>query len=198
MICHDSLFPNGPAAGSGGRRRVRETRSWKAAFAVFATALFYLAGCSTEDPRLQSLREQFVLRAEPQQPTTIADAKTKVAENPRVEFVGRIAKDEFDAFTPGQASFLVTEILPDEPGHGGKDHAENCPFCKRKAAEAPRAVVHLVDAAGETLKVDARKLFGIESGDTVVIRGTGELMAELDLFVVTADGIYVRRSEGGH
>jgi hypothetical protein len=166
--------------------------AWLSRCALFAAALFCLQGCSTEDPRLQSLREQFVLRAMPRQPTTIADAKAKVAEDPRVEFVGRIAANEYEAFAPGEASFLVTEILPDDHGHDGTQHADNCPFCKRRAAEAPRAAVRFVDAAGETLALDARKLFGIEAGDTVVIRGTGELLAELDVFVVTADGIYPR------
>lgn len=35
--------------------------------------------------------------------------------------------------------------------------------------------------------------FGIQVGDTVVIRGHGEVLAELDMFQVTADGIYVQQ-----
>ncbi len=182
MICRRSLLPSVQTV---------KTRWLRAGCALFAAAMFCLPGCSTEDPRLQSLREQFVLRSEPTESTTIADAKAKLAENPHVNFVGRIAADEHQAFTRGRASFLVTEILPDEHGHGGKDHADNCPFCKRKAAEAPRAAVQFVDESGETLAVDARKLFGIEPGDTVVIRGTGELVTELNLLVVTADGIFL-------
>ena len=119
------------------------------------------------------------------------------ATKPNVLFVGRVAADEHETFVPGQASFLVTEILAGEQGHGGKDHADNCPFCKRKAAAAPRAAVQFLDAAGQTLDIDGRKLFGIAPGDTVVIRGTGELQTELDLFLVTADGIYVRPSGAG-
>lgn len=186
MICHPSLILNIPT--------VRNTRL-RAGCALFVAALCCLPGCSTEDPRLESLREQFVLRTEPTEPTTIADAKAKLAEDPHVKFVGRVAADECQAFTRSKASFLVTEILPDEHGHVGKDHADNCPFCKRKAAEAPRAAVQFVDEAGETLAVDARKLFSIEPGDTAVIRGTGELVTELDVFVVTADGIYLQSRE---
>ena len=196
MICRPLLVPKVTAAGSSGQHHVVETRWLKTGCTLFATALLWIVGCSTEDPRMQSLREKFVLHAEPNDPTTIADAKAKVAESPRVEFVGRIAADQYKAFTPGKASFLVTEILPDEHGHGDTHHASNCPYCKRKAAKAPRVAVQFVDAAGETLAVDARELFGIEPGDTVVIRGTGELMAELDLFVVTADGIHVRPRGG--
>ncbi len=188
MICRPPLVSNVQTA---------KTRWLRAGCALFAAALFCLPGCSTEDPLLRSLRERFVLSAEPTEPTTIEDAKARVSEKPNVEFVGRIAADENEAFTPGKATFVVTEILPGEDGHGGKYHADNCPFCKRKAAEAPRAAVQFVDATGEMLAVDARKLFGIGPGDTVVVRGSGELMTELDLFVVTADGVYLRRSGGG-
>jgi hypothetical protein len=109
--------------------------------------------------------------------------------------VGRIDTGEHDAFTPGQASFLVKEILPDEHGHADEHHADNCPFCKRKEANAPRAAVQFVDETGQTLAVDARKLFEIEPGDSVVIRGRGEWLADVDLFLVTADGIYMQRRQ---
>ena len=151
-------------------------------------------GCAKEDPRMQSLREQFVLTAAPQDPSTIADATINVSENPRVEFVGQIAASEFEAFTPGQAAFLVTEILSDDHGHGSDHDADNCPFCKRRAANAPKAAVEFVDANGETIDVDARELFGVNPGDTVVIRGTGELIPKLEMLFVKADGVYLRAS----
>ena len=188
MICRPSVVRSIQAA---------KTRWLRVACVLSAAALFCLPGCSTEDPLLQSLREKSVLRAEPTAPTTITDAKARLSENPNVEFVGRIAADESAAFTPGKATFVVTEILPGESGHGGKHHADNCPFCKRKAAEAPRAAVQFVDAQGEALAVDARKLFGIGAGDTVVVRGSGQLVKKLELFIVTADGVYLRRSGGG-
>ena len=190
-----SLILNSPAVGLDGPWLVDKACWLRADWRLFVAALVCLPGCSTKDVRLPSLREQFVLRAEPEQPTSIADAKAKIAENRRVEFVGRIGANEY--FSPDKATFLVTEILPDEHGHSGNQHADNCPFCKRKAAEAPRAVVQFVDAAGEILAVDACKLFGIEPADTVVIRGTGELIASLNLLVVTADGIYLKQSRGG-
>jgi len=36
-------------------------------------------------------------------------------------------------------SAVVTGIPPDRDGHAGKDDADNCPFRKRKAANARRA-----------------------------------------------------------
>ena len=164
---------------------------------MLAASVLLLAGCSQEDPQLAALRERLLLTLEPAAATTIADAKAAAAENPDVLFVARIAQDEHEAFVPGRAAFLVTEILADEAGHGGKDHADNCPFCSRKAAEAPQAAVQFLGESGQPLAVDARKLFGIRPGDTVVIRGQGEVLAELDMFQVAADGIYVRRTGGG-
>ncbi len=163
---------------------------------ALATALL-LTGCSVEDPLLATLRQRLVLATEPAPVTTIVEAKAAAAENPRVTFVGRITGNEHDVFVPRSASFVLTEIQPDADGHGGKDHPDNCPFCKRKEVNAPRAAVQFVDSSGEPLAVDARKLFGIQVGDTVVIRGQGEVLADLDMFQVTADGIYVRRTGGG-
>jgi len=162
-----------------------------------AVIVLSLAGCAQEDPQLVALREQLLLTAEPAEATTISEAKAGASENPRVVFVARVTGDEREAFVPGHAAFVVTEILADDDGHGGKDHADNCPFCQRKSATAPRAAVQFVDESGQPLAVDSLKLFGIRSGDAVVICGKGELLAELDMFQVTADGVYVRRNGGG-
>lgn len=159
-----------------------------------AAVLLLLAGCSTEDPNHAALRQRLVLAGEPESATTIADAKVAVAESPDVIFAARIAADEQEAFVSGQASFLVREILPDDHGHGDKEHADNCPFCQHKAAKAPRAVVEFLGDAGEPLAIDARELFGVKPGDTVVIRGKGELLDGLDIFHVVANGIYLPRS----
>lgn len=161
---------------------------------VFFAAMLCLPGCSTEDARLESLRERYLLSSEPPAPTTIAEAKAKLSENSRVKLVGRIPADEHEAFTRGEATFFVTEILSDDHGHSDPDHVDNCPFCQMRAANAPRAAVQFVDEQGEPLEVDARELFGIDTGDTVVIQGMARLIAKLDVFVVTADSIYLRAS----
>jgi len=186
-----------PLSSNGFRLGLKRHRDWQASAAVvgLAVVMLGLLGCSYEDPEHTALRRQFLLDEEPDSPTTIAEAKSAASENPNVSFVGRIAYDEDEAFVPGQAVFVVTEILPGEHDHGGKQHADNCPFCKRKAAKAPRAAVQVVGDSGEPLDVDARELFGMQTGDTVVVRGQGQVLAPLDLFQVTADGIYLRRSK---
>jgi hypothetical protein len=89
----------------------------------------------------------------------------------------------------GKASFLIAE-LPDE-GHGEGHDADNCPFCKRKAAKAPTAIVQFVDAAGQVIPIDARKLFGVDKKDVVVIRGQATA-GELRAMVVTATDMHIR------
>lgn len=170
-------------------------------FSVFAvtslaaTALLF-AGCSAEDARVAELRQRLLLPSEPESASTIAAAKEAVAEHAEVSIVARVGHDEFEAFVPDQAAFLVTEILPEEEGHRGKDHAANCPFCKRKAANVPRAAVQFLDESGSPLAFDARKLFGIRPSDVVVVRGMGKVHDELDMFQITADAIYVRPPGG--
>lgn len=161
------------------------------------TLLLMLSGCTKEDSELTAMRGRLLLEQAPVDAVSITEAQSAVSENANVSIVARIALDEHEAFMPGQATLVVTEIPEDEDGHGGKEHADNCPFCKRKAAKAPRAAVQFVNESGEPLHADVRELLGVKCGDEVVIQGKGELLAELDIFQVMANGIYLqdRRSE---
>ena len=153
-----------------------------------------ITGCSSEDPRFQSMRDQYILASEPDSPSTIEDATLAVGEGSQVEIVGRIMSKEKSKLAPGKAIFMVSEILPNEHGHDDPDHADDCPFCKRRQENAPKAAIQLVDSSGETLTVDPLEALGIEAGDSVVVRGTGKMMADIDMLLVTADGIHVRQA----
>jgi hypothetical protein len=104
--------------------------------------------------------------------------------------VGTIGAGDDDPFEKNQAAFFLSE-LPDHD-HAGHD-AANCPFCKHRAAETPRVIVQFVDDAGQVLPIDSRQLLGVEKGQVVVVRGQGQLNDTLDLLVVTASGIHIRR-----
>jgi hypothetical protein len=98
-----------------------------------------------------------------------------------------------DAFVKDKASFSLLEIPDDhaqKPGHKPDD----CPFCKKRAANSPIAAVQFVGADGKELPIDARTLFGLREGQDVVIRGTGVFDPKLGIPVIqiTADGIHVR------
>ena len=47
-----------------------------------------------------------------------------------------------------------------------------------------------------TFTIDARKLFDVAPGDEVVIRGTGTVIDDLNLFQVKAEAMHVRSTGG--
>lgn len=105
---------------------------------------------------------------------------------------GRIDAGDNDPFQAGEASFLISQ-LPDE-GHAADDpdHADNCPFCKRELAKAPKALIRFAGSDGKTLLVQADELFGIKKGDIVVIRGTAVYDKSVHTVMVEASGIFRR------
>jgi hypothetical protein len=144
---------------------------------------------------MAQVRAGFVLPAEPAGALSLAAAKGKLTKVPQpVVVAGRIAGRGMEAFVKDKASFSLLEIPADDhakkPGHKPDD----CPFCKKRAANSPIAAVQFVGADGKELPIDARTLFGITEGQDVVIKGTGVFDAALGIPVIqlTADGIYVR------
>lgn len=149
-------------------------------------------GCSSESSETVALREAFLLEQEPASVLTLTEAIEAMSQEREVAFVGRIPTQERESFVSGKASFLVMEYLPGEPGHDDPEHADNCPFCKRREANALKAAVQFVDKQGEVIAQDARELLGIQAGDVVVIRGQGSMVPGLELLQVNATGLFVK------
>jgi hypothetical protein len=162
--------------------------------AIAGSHLCLLAGCGGAlDPRVAAERKRLVLAEEPAGATSIADAQKNLAAQPEVTLVGQIGAADHDPFEPHRATFVLSEAPIDGHGHGARHDADNCPFCRRRAAEARLAVVQFVDERGEVLKTDVPTLLGVEPGQVVVVQGHGELNEKLDLLVVTAGGIHIRK-----
>lgn len=147
-------------------------------------------------PDAAEVRKQLLLDAEPAGALSLADAKEKLTTTPQpVVIAGRIGARGIEPFLEGKASFSLVEIPADDhaskPGHD----ADDCPFCKKRAAKSPIAAVQFVGADGKPIPLNARKLFGVAKGSDVVIRGTGVFDPKLGIPViqVTADGIHVRK-----
>jgi hypothetical protein len=173
-------------------RQRGERRLW----AVLALAL---AGASVAVVRAEidaaAVRRELILAAEPAGVVSLAEARGRLGLEPRpIVVAGRIEGKGIDPFLDGKASFSLVEIPADDhakkPGHD----AANCPFCKKRQANATLAAVQFAGADGKPLPLDARKLFGVERGQDVVIRGMGVFDAKLGVPIiqVTADGIFVR------
>jgi hypothetical protein len=107
-----------------------------------------------------------------------------------ITVVGRVHAGQLEPWEDGKASFMLSE-LPDD-GHGEGHDSDNCPFCKRRLAKAPTAVVKFVDAQGQTLSIDSRKLFGLEKDQTVVVHGT-VVAGEFNSIVLVADQLHIRK-----
>lgn len=101
-----------------------------------------------------------------------------------VTLVGRIYGGKLEPFDRENASFTIT-ILPDL-GHSHDDPGD-CPFCKRRAENAPFAVVEIRDNSGNLIKTPADKLLDLAKNQDVVVRGTATKLDEM--IVISADKI---------
>ena len=162
------------------------------AFIFLVAPLVFLSGCTEKvDEALIGHRKALLKDAEPEKFTSIAKAKKNIEQSPSITIEGRADLNEMAAEQP-RALFLVREILEDD-GHGGSSHdPSSCPFCRRRQAAAPKAVVVFVDDQGDVLPYDVEALFSIEHGDVVVVEGNGKLDKGLNLFKVTASSVFVR------
>ncbi len=165
---------------------------------TFTTCLLVVAcvtGAARADVDVNALTQSLVLQEEPAGAIPLAQAKAKLGLKPQeIVVAGRIGGKGTDPFLKGKASFSLLEIPADDhakkPGHD----ADNCPFCKKRQANATMAAVQFLGEDGKPIPVDARKLFGVETGRDVVIRGKGVFDAKLGVPIiqVNADGIFVR------
>lgn len=168
---------------------------------VFGSSCCLLLGAGTivasaAAPDADAVRKQLLLDAEPTGALSLAAAKEKLTTTPQpVVIAGRIGAKGMDPFLEGKASFSLVEIPVDDhaskPGHD----ADDCPFCKKRAAKSPIAAVQFLGADGKPIPVDARKLFDVVKGSDVVIRGSGVFDPKLGIPVlqVTGDGIHIRK-----
>jgi len=171
--------------------RVLRRLGWSLAVATCCGA----GSIGRADVDVAALRGTLLLAEEPAGAVSLAAAKGTLTTEPRaVVIVGRIGAKGIDPFLADKASFSVLEIPADDhaaqPGHKPDD----CPFCKKRAANSPIAAVRFLGPDGKEIPVDARKLFGVQAGQDVVIRGTGIYDPKLPVQIlqITADGIHVR------
>ena len=163
---------------------------------IAVAALVPATPCRGLDVDPNAVRGQLLLPAEPAGAVTPTAAKQKLTNAPQpVVLAGRVGARGMDPFLENKASFVLLEIPADDhakkPGHDN----DNCPFCKKRQANAPMTAVQFLGADGKVIPIDARKLFGIQKGSDVVIQGQGVFDAKLAIPVIqlTADRIYVRK-----
>ncbi|MDA9934666.1 hypothetical protein N9B88_02740 [Rubripirellula sp.] len=157
----------------------------------------FAVGCDSRESVTNSGRRpsgggKYILTTAPADPQTPTDIKESVTEPTLVAITGRIDAGDVEPFQDGVASFMISQLPEGDHAEGDPDHADNCPFCKRKLKNAPKAVVRILDDAGEVMPVDARQLLGIAKGDVVVVRGSATYLEPVNTVQIDAEGIFVR------
>jgi hypothetical protein len=103
---------------------------------------------------------------------------------------------EFPFATHFAVFFLADPQAIAEHAEEGHVHApgEECAFCAAHAEENSDqfAMVRLVDENGKPLPLDVREFIDVKENDTVVVKGTAQIV-EGGMLVVKASGLYVRK-----
>lgn len=122
--------------------------------------------------------------------TSPTDIKELGGEAATTVLAGRIDAGDMDPFQPGEVAFMISQ-LPDE-GHGSDDpdHADNCPFCKHRLANAPKAIIQFHAADGSVLSGNARRALSLEKGDVVYITGSAQFNPAVNTVMMSATGVF--------
>ncbi len=161
--------------------------------AIVCLTTIALVGCSDAiDPEILAARQKLVLTAAPESPLSITEAKTTAEESADITLVGRIGAGDIDPFDKQIAAFMLSEAPTAHEQEKGHD-ADNCPFCKRRAAKAPKAHITLVTESDSPIAYSAPKLLGVKKGDQVVVRGQGVWNPDLNVLEVRSSEIYLSK-----
>jgi|LakMenEpi03Aug12_release.lakeMendotaPanAssembly.Ray.scaffolds.fasta_scaffold00711_12 hypothetical protein len=176
--------------------KMRSAASWMLA-AWFALQLGLSIGCESseaqksEAQKIAALKKTLVADKEPESPKSIAEAKEKVSETANVVVRGIIKARDFDPFEKDKSVFTITDIVDD--GHEGDPthNADDCPFCKHRAANAAMALVKLVDETGNPHPFSAADLLQVKAGTVVVVEGTATFDPAVDLLSIKAKQVFI-------
>ncbi|MEM6363988.1 MAG: hypothetical protein AAF745_06165, partial [Planctomycetota bacterium] len=112
----------------------------------------------------------------------------------QLNLLGRIAGGDVSPFDPDQAVFVLTEAPSAEHDTDDPEHADNCPFCRRRAKNAPTAIVTLVDPqTGSVPEQSAETILGLKIGDRVTVVGDVSYDADLKLLSVQTSRVSIKR-----
>ena len=154
-----------------------------------------LVGCEQPSAKLHPQGEKFLLTTEPAEAKTPTDVKKLLAEETppnEVTLVGRVSAGDVDPFVAGKGSFMLSQMADASHAGGDPSHSDDCPFCKRKLKNAPRAIIEFKDDSGEILAHGAKRLFGIDRDSVVIVKGKATYDEKMNTLTVDASGIFIR------
>ncbi len=164
---------------------------------LLSLALALLAGCggslSPDDPWVVKQRAKFLLDTEPENGALVQTVRGQVensTDSDHIVIVGKIGGVE-NPWSKGRAGFVM--IDPAVADHDTENcHDDNCEHCRRAREQKKLDATALVEFVenGKVVPIDARTLFRVKEGQTVVVRGRARLND--NSLVIQADGLYVR------
>ena len=146
----------------------------------------------TSSPEINTAK--YVLATEPDGGMGVITAREEAKHDQEVVLVGRIGGRE-NPWIDGRAAFMMIDasmqiVESGEECEGNAVCTDDC--CAGKLA-ACTTLVKVVDENGRPLPIDARELLSAKEMDMVVVKGKIQRDDKEQVFVVLADGVYVRR-----
>lgn len=146
------------------------------------------------EPGSISVASEHLLSVEPANAVALTEAAESLgSESKSITLIGKIDAGDFSAFQEKEATFMLSELPQDGHGVDDPDHEDNCPFCKRRAANAPKAIVQIVDDKGNVIPTDARQLLGVQKGDRVIASGIATFDDSVNAITVQCERVYLLR-----
>lgn len=154
-------------------------------------------GCDSSDSSLTDsaatrATNAYVIADQPEDAVSLTQAAESLGgETKSMTLIGKIDAGDFSAFETDTATFMLSELPSDGHGTDDPDHADNCPFCKRRLANAPKAIVQIVDDRGNVIATDARELIGVDQGNRVIAVGEASFDESVNAITVKCRRVFV-------
>jgi hypothetical protein len=162
---------------------------------ALSLALLIVAGCTTK-PAPQTADGQaarYLMKERPADAKDVAEVVKSANHNDEVTLVGRIGGST-NPWVEDLAAFDIVDphLTPcnERPGDTCTTPWDYC--CDLNELKTSTAMVKVVDADGQPVAQDARKLFGVKELQTVVAHGKVQKNDD-GRFVVLADRIYIEK-----
>jgi len=155
-------------------------------------ALAAISGCQRADQAASAGDPQYRLTSEPAGARGVAAARKEAQAGQAVVVVGRIGGDA-RPWVEGRAAFVIADTALKPCNERAGDTCET-PWdycCDLDVLKDSKAMVQVVDAHGQPIAQDARRLLGVKELQTVVVRGTAR-RDDAGNLTIDATGLYVK------
>lgn len=148
-----------------------------------------LLGCSREESLANVALTSTKLTLGQETPLTLAQAIEQCASLETFLVRVKVGAGKGDAFDAKSSEFLVSEIPDGEKASDPLHDPSTCPYCRKKAEDAPTVVVRMLDSKGKTFPGSAEQIFELKKGMHIVVKGSGVFDKELNTLIINATGL---------